>query len=688
MNDIPSDTSGQPPNVARHQVGAGQQNGGVSVQRAAVEGLPEAIEQRVTEARATADIAAKRLVQEARQTSEPRQPETPRETRVRIEGRVVERDPESRRYTVRTAEGDIALRAERAQAETPPVDTRVRVHIPPNPQNAEDQQAATVRVEILPASLAAPDDTAVPVRSSQTPIQVAIQDAPPVENTTTPLDLKSAIRVEAITAEAAANLITASQAVVTGQTSLPPAAIADVISSLNTPAGHFTQPALTLPPPLATLAVVARGDTALPTLPKSIAAFAPQPTLITRNAEALLTAPVQRAAVQTNLNALSDLTVPIASPSKSAITTADLVPVQNTAPTVIAVTQYPAGTPPVFDTARSSLLSATQAGEQQAIFAGKTVQNVPVLRLQAVADTALSSVQASSLQGFTSVYSQPPIEGSQFLLVYGSLGETPVGAALQITPQSVTPHAAATGLVPLPDIPAHIPATPILAPLILNTGTWPALDDIHQTLVQAAPQAAQAFASLTPSPANAPQMMPAALFFIAAIKGGDLQSWLGDKAVEILQKAGKGQGLSRLMQEGRAMTRLASEGGSEWRSIPLPFYFDGAFQKMLLHTRQEHHSDVDPQTGGKAVRFIFDLAYDRIGDVQLDGLFRSHVEGGRLDVILRTEQHFSQAMQAEMRRLYAGAVEQAGVGGELSFQTALQQWVTIDYQESAFGSSA
>jgi hypothetical protein len=179
--------------------------------------------------------------------------------------------------------------------------------------------------------------------------------------------------------------------------------------------------------------------------------------------------------------------------------------------------------------------------------------------------------------------------------------------------------------------------------------------------------------------------MPAALFFLSAIKGGDLSQWMGQKANDAIQKAGKNGPASRLMQESQAMNRIASENSHEWRSMVMPFYYEGAFQKVVLHSRKEQKNQQDEDSNTKAVRFIFDLKYNGIGDVQLDGLFRMQKQSGRLDVILRTQQHFSSLMQADMRRIYTGAIEQAGISGELSFQNALQNWVTIDYKQSAFG---
>jgi hypothetical protein len=200
------------------------------------------------------------------------------------------------------------------------------------------------------------------------------------------------------------------------------------------------------------------------------------------------------------------------------------------------------------------------------------------------------------------------------------------------------------------------------------------MQDLANTLMSVAPRSAHALASMTPSPANPAQLGPTALFFIAAVRGGDLTQWMGDKALDALRKAGRGALLTRIGQEGTNLARLANEPVTQdWKAMSLPLQWDGEYQKIVLYyKRDDSNSDPDKQ-GGKQTRFIFDLALDRMGLVQLDGLFR----GSRLDLIVRTQTHFTEAMQMEMRRMYTGALAQTQITGDLSFQNQIEQWVKI-----------
>lgn len=231
-------------------------------------------------------------------------------------------------------------------------------------------------------------------------------------------------------------------------------------------------------------------------------------------------------------------------------------------------------------------------------------------------------------------------------------------------------------------------AVPFTLPALLAPAPWPVLEDIYQALAQSAPQAARAFASVLPAPAAPATMGAAALFFIAALRAGDIQGWAGDKTLEALRRTGRSGLIDRLTQEGRALQGLAGRepaSAQEWRSLPLPLFWEGAIHRIALHYRQERQEGEPGKAGGSKTRFIFDLELDHMGKVQIDGLFHA----ARLDVILRTEEIFSQAAQAQMRRLYADALKQTRITGELSFQTPQPgQWVTVSVPQDRFGAEA
>lgn len=247
-----------------------------------------------------------------------------------------------------------------------------------------------------------------------------------------------------------------------------------------------------------------------------------------------------------------------------------------------------------------------------------------------------------------------------------------IGSQLQIIPKS-------SGLTPL-QIQSQ-PANPLLQGF-----QWPALDELYNGLLQVSPQAAASLSRSLPNATNPTQMGAAAMMFIAAVKSGDMAGFIGDKKIDLLQRVGKENLLSRLVQ-GDGSTRATPEAASsaEWRAIPLPMFWEGEIQRITLYTRNEQQNAQDDQENKNGqTRFVFDLSLSRMGNVQLDGFLKDQ----RLDLVIRTENAFSQPMQQTMRQAYTGALDQTSLSGDLNFQGNTDNWVHVLENEEQYGENA
>ena len=226
----------------------------------------------------------------------------------------------------------------------------------------------------------------------------------------------------------------------------------------------------------------------------------------------------------------------------------------------------------------------------------------------------------------------PQISTTQVFAMQFPSESVTIGTQIQVTPQTTThPQTAVTG--------SAIASTLPLPVLLTPATQWPGFEEMLQTLARAAPQTAQSIANIMPSPANPAQLGPALLFFIAAVRGGDLSQWLGDRASDTLRTQKNGRVMSRLMGEGQTLSRIAGEAlPQDWRAVNLPLLWQGDVQKMALYYKHERANSDDEISEIKGTRFVFDLALENMGKVQLDGLFRP----GRLDLVVRTQEHFSQ----------------------------------------------
>lgn len=217
------------------------------------------------------------------------------------------------------------------------------------------------------------------------------------------------------------------------------------------------------------------------------------------------------------------------------------------------------------------------------------------------------------------------------------------------------------------------------APLMQNIMSlnWPALDDLNQTLQQAASQTlTQNVTQHLPSPASPSRLPAAALLFVAAVRSGDLGGFLNDKSAEALKRIGKSGLVNRISGDINTLSRSSSEPISQdWRGLPLPMNWNGDLSQIMMYYKHDYHADDDtdkPQKSG--TRFLFDLKLDKMGPVQLDGYHRNE----RLDLIVRMTKTPTSDMQKAMRRVYSNALEQVGTYGELSFQNKADKWIEIE----------
>ncbi len=349
------------------------------------------------------------------------------------------------------------------------------------------------------------------------------------------------------------------------------------------------------------------------------------------------------------------------------------VPTNITAPVTQSITQT-ITKPKAFDLRIQSVIppqikiSAPDAGTEKTIQAARATAHAPLPLSQ------IAQGQAGSLTGqITGLTPQnlpvlsfftPALDTPQNFVMQFKGNNLPVGTQINAVPQAGAPTAMQTAAL-----------APFIPQQFFSNFSWLAMDEALQSLQQAAPQMAQALSNTAPNPATPRQIPAAALFFIAAVRSGDISSWLGDKTIDTLRRIGKGDVLNRLTRDVSGMQRTSTEpAGQDWRAMALPMTGDGDIHKMMLYYRHDKDGDDQEEDNKRGTRFIFDLSLSRLGDVQLDGLFRP----GKLDLIVRTQDQLSEAMKQTMRRAYISALEQTDISGELAFQNKAEQFVKVD----------
>jgi len=206
---------------------------------------------------------------------------------------------------------------------------------------------------------------------------------------------------------------------------------------------------------------------------------------------------------------------------------------------------------------------------------------------------------------------------------------------------------------------------------------WPALDEALSLLNTSAAQVAQALAQSIP--AATARLAPTTLFFLAALRMGSLESWLGAPAMDALRGGGRKDLAERLAQDfGRLSTLSKNIVAGEWRAISMPLLQqDQHISLIQFFLRQQPPNDGENAEGAdnprKITRFILNLHLSRMGDMQLDGLLHKK----RFDLILRSEEKLPANIRQELLQRFTAGLEQTGMDGGLSFQTRAEHWMQI-----------
>ncbi|NBX65972.1 MAG: hypothetical protein EBQ96_03145 [Proteobacteria bacterium] len=370
-----------------------------------------------------------------------------------------------------------------------------------------------------------------------------------------------------------------------------------------------------------------------------------------------------------------------------------MVTIQNAAPALAPVLSKGTETP----------LHLTPLPHQQAITVPALAQGhqtVPAtdVRVTALLPTApMISVQNPQMATLLHGTSTSPV---MFATV---AGQTPQGLpVLELSTMTTMPDGTqkpaqalmvlqfpARGLAPatvlrLDVLPATQPlaATPASAPASLSLATsqaWASLDDALGIL-HSEPQGQTTLPLLQaalPKPGGAAFTAPV-LMFVAALRGGDITQWLGEKTTDMLRTIKRGEALTRITSDFSTQSRENADAPKgEWKSLTLPMIYGQEISRIALHSRTfERDAEGSPGQKKSGTRFVMDVNLTRMGDLQIDGLSIDK----KLDVTLRTEKPLSPAMRENVRARYANALEGIGFAGQLFFNASPERKGWVDFE--------
>lgn len=210
---------------------------------------------------------------------------------------------------------------------------------------------------------------------------------------------------------------------------------------------------------------------------------------------------------------------------------------------------------------------------------------------------------------------------------------------------------------------------------------WPAMHDVVETLAQAAPNTAQHLLhAVLPRPDG--NMTANIMFFLSAVRGGDVRAWLGDNTVRVLQRVNPGL-LGRMREDMGQLSRLADEPTTgDWRIFMIPFMNGEQLEQIRLFTRAQAEDDDDAEHG-PGTRFVIDVTLSKLGHIQLDGLVDTAHR--RMDMVVRSDAHLPPDMRNDIRHLYEMSGDITGFRGGVGFQAQPANFISVEPPAPAKG---
>jgi len=196
------------------------------------------------------------------------------------------------------------------------------------------------------------------------------------------------------------------------------------------------------------------------------------------------------------------------------------------------------------------------------------------------------------------------------------------------------------------------------------SGGYAVLQELVALLQQADPVAARQAAQVL-LPTLGPQLAPALLFLLQALRVGGAPRWLGPQAAKTVDQLRRGS-VDRLDRELSSLRGRAVDGaGGEWRTYQLPVLTDGAVEALRLYTRDRDGGspggDEDDRPRGQ--RFVIEINFTRLGPYQFDTMVRDK----HLDLMVRSHRRVPEDMRRGLHDVFASTVQALGLTGTVGY---------------------
>ena len=247
--------------------------------------------------------------------------------------------------------------------------------------------------------------------------------------------------------------------------------------------------------------------------------------------------------------------------------------------------------------------------------------------------------------------------------------ETPLGyIMLEITPQITIDGVIPIEIVSAEDSMLPAPSLSDTVSSLFTNRNWPALNEALELIQSSETVTNQQFSTLK-VPKLDSQMAANILFFISALRGGDIRNWLGNQAGRRIQNNSP-ELYARLAEEYNQLGQSVRETNTgDWRTTLIPLFNGSEFEFFQMNFRSGSN-DPNKKEDEDFARFIVDLELSKLGRIQLDGLISS--KGKQFDLFVRSAIPFTKSMRRDLNKIFSECIEITGLSGNIIMQSALQ----------------
>lgn len=369
-------------------------------------------------------------------------------------------------------------------------------------------------------------------------------------------------------------------------------------------------------------------------------------------------------------------------PTSSTSTTQPQLPAAPTLPASPAATSAPPLAPAQNTAAAQGQNMATPAAPAAApINAQATTTTLPVSSQQPTPPAPLQSPQYAAYAKTTpSVNTLPSsLPPSPVTLEATVLATHPEGEVTLQTSQgilSVKPESLPQGTVLVPTMPIAItlPASAALTPETPADSLATALQQILSAAQAKNPAAGNEL--LARLPTIGPEFISSSVSFMASLLQGNGRKLLGEAITSALHDAGKEEVLeafdahaANVAQQFGTPASSGQNSAPQWQSLILPFVYQGALQEARFYVKRDApQKDKDGRKTKGDTRFIVEVSFSDMGELQLDGLVLPKDNATVFDLVVRTQTAFTPEERMDITQIYNHVAELTGYRGNLAFQ--------------------